>query len=331
MKEAIGAARAAARSSLDRIANDLLVLGLRAAIRFAEWLGVDRTLVVGRALGRAWPVLGLPRTRRVREQLASAFPDEAPEQRKRWQREVFGHLAQGLAELVLMSGRHRAAMLSHVEVIGLEHLERAVRESGGKGAVVIGPHLGNWELAAAALAGLGVPVSAVYRGLRQPALERALQRVRSGTPRTRGEIERGSPIEQIAMGRRAGVQFLRALEAGRSVLVLLDQHARRDEGMIVEFFGRPARTRFGPLKLADRVGAPVLMAFATRDGDRRHHRLTIHPPLQLERGAAEDEEVLRRNLQTVSAAIETEIRALPTQWIWTHRRWRAENERRASS
>ena len=36
---------------------------------------------------------------------------------------------------------------------------------------MIGPHLGNWEIGAAKLADLGLPVAAVYRGLRQPALE----------------------------------------------------------------------------------------------------------------------------------------------------------------
>ena len=331
MKAAGGGEHVEAGAWLERIANGLLVAVLRLAIRSAEGLGVERTLRCGRGFGRAWAALGLPRTRRVREQLVSAFPSQSPQERERLRNEVFAHLAQGLAELLLMSGRHREEMLARVEVIGLDHLERAVRESGGKGAVVIGPHLGNWELGAARLAALGVPVAAIYRGLRQPALERALQQVRSGTPPVRDEARRHDPIEQIAMGRRAGVQFLRALEAGRSVLVLLDQHARREEGMVVEFFGRPARTRFGPLKLADRVGAPVLMAFATRDADQRHHRLTIHAPLQLERGAAEDEEVLRRNLQKVTAAIETEIRARPAQWIWTHRRWRAEREQGAAT
>jgi len=330
MKGAGSAAQAGARSARDRIADGLLVLVLRGAIRLAEWLGIERTLRAGRAVGRVWPVLGLPRTHRVREQLASAFPAEDSEQRERWTREVFVHLAQGLAELLLMLGRHRATMLDRVEVVGLDHLEQAVREAGGTGAVVIGPHLGNWELGAARLAALGVPVSAIYRGLRQPALERALQAVRSGTPGARDDTLAGHPIEQIAMGRRAGVQFIRALQAGRSVLALLDQRARREEGMIVDFFGRPARTRFGPLKLADRVGAPVLIACATRNPDARHYTLTIHAPLQLERGAAEDEEVLRRNLQTVTAAIETEIRALPAQWIWTHRRWGADRERSAS-
>ena len=86
--------------------------------------------------------------------------------------------------------------------------------------------------------------------------------------------------------------------------------------------GRPASKRFGPLKLAARSGAPVLLAFARRDPDGRRHRLTIRPALQLESGASDDETVLQRNLQKATAEIEKEIRASPEQWIWTHRRWR---------
>jgi len=312
-------------SAFERIANGGLVLVLGGWIHLVELVGVSRTLRFGASFGRLWRALGGPRTRRVRAQLAVAFPEVDAEQRMQWEREVFAHLGQGLAELLLMLGRHRGEMLSSMKVIGLEHLERAIRESGGKGAVVIGPHLGNWELGAAKLAALGVPVSAVYRGLRQPALERAILQIRAGASRggkNPAADDGGEPIQQIAMGRRAGVQFIRALDAGRNVLVLLDQHARRDEGMLVNFFGRPANTRFGPLKLAARTGAPVLLAFARRDPDGRHHRLTFHPALQLEPGGSDDEDVLRRNRQRVTAEIEKEIRASPWQWIWTHRRWR---------
>ena len=316
-----------APSAFHRIVDGGLVLILGGWIRIAELAGVSRTLRFGAAFGRMWHALGGPRTRRVRVQLAAAFPEVDAEQRMQWERQVFAHLGQGLAELLLMLGRHRGEMLSSLEVIGLAHLETAVRESGGKGAVVIGPHLGNWELGAAKLAALGVPVSAIYRGLRQPALERAILQIRAGASRgglDPAAYDGGEPIQQIAMGRRAGVQFIRALDAGRNVLVLLDQHARRDEGMLVDFFGRPANTRFGPLKLAARTGAPVLLAFARRDPDGRHHRLTFHPALQLEPGGSDDEDVLRRNLQRVTAEIEKEIRATPGQWIWTHGRWRGQ-------
>lgn len=308
-----------------RIVNGVLVVLIGGCIRLAEIAGVERTLRFGAAFGRLWCALALARTRRVRAQLAAAFPEIDPDQRRRWEQEVFAHLGQGLSELLLMLGRHRKALLACVEVVGLEHLDRATREAGGKGAVVIGPHLGNWELGAAKLAALGVPVSAVYRGLRQPALERAMLQIRSGRdPGRPGPVDsgEGESIQQIVMGRRAGVKFVRALEAGRNVLVLLDQHARRDEGILVDFFGRPASTRFGPLKLAARTGAPVLLACARRDPDGRKHRLTFHPALQLEPGASDDENVLRRNLQRVTAEIEKEIRDSPGQWIWTHRRWR---------
>jgi KDO2-lipid IV(A) lauroyltransferase len=293
---------------------------LACAVGAAEALGVERALRWGYALGVIWRRLHLPRVTRVRAQLAAAFPEKSESARAKIERDVFCHLGQGVAELLLMSGRHRPVLLDRMEVEGLEHLERASREAGGIGAVVIGPHLGNWELGAAKLAELGVPVSAVYRGLPHPALERAVLRVRGGPGATQSQAE-GS-IQQIPMGRRAGVQFIRALGAGRNILALLDQHAGSAEGILVPFFGRPASTRFAPLKLADRAGAPVLCAFARRDPDGRQHRLTFHPALQLEQGASGDEEVLRRNLQTVTALLEREIRRTPGQWIWTHRRWR---------
>ena len=87
------------------------------------------------------------------------------------------------------------------------------------------------------------------------------------------------------------------------------------------FFGRPAPTRFAPLKLALRANAPVLIAFARRENDRRRHTLTIEPALPLERSAHDDDEALGRDLQRVTAAIEDAIRTAPDQWIWTHRRW----------
>lgn len=296
----------------------MLVALLRAAIALGDALGPDATAALGAGVGRAWHALRGPRTRRVREQLAAALPEAPVARRRAWEREVFAHLGRGLAELVLLSGRHRETLLDRMQVDGLEHLEAATRAAGGRGAILIGPHLGNWELGAAKLAALGVPVAAVYRGLRQPGLERAVRRVRAGE----GDAPEGG-IEQIAMGPRAGMRFVRALAKGRTILVLLDQRARAGEGIPVPFFGRSAPTRIGPLRLADRAKAPVLLAFARRDPDGRHHRLTIHPPLQLEPGASDDEAVLRRNLERVTAELENEIRATPGQWIWTHRRWRA--------
>ncbi len=311
-------------SLLERLSGGALVALLGLMIRLAEVAGIARTLRIGAAFGRFWRVVGGPRTRRVRAQLAAAFPEIDSTQRGRWEEEVFSHLGLGLGELVVMAGRHRKEMLSRVDVVGLEHLDRAVRQAAGKGAVVIAPHLGNWELYSLKLASLGVPMAVVYRSQRPAALERAVRRIRSGVDPARPVQALDEPVQQIALGHRAGVQFLRALGDGRNVFVLLDQHAGRDEGLLVSFFGRPASTRFGPLTLAERAGAPVLIAAGRRDADGIHHRVTFLPALQLEPGSPDDVNVLRRNLQRVTAEIEKEIRASPGQWIWTHRRWRGQ-------
>ena len=157
---------------------------------------------------------------------------------------------------------------------------------------------------------MGLPVAAVYRDPGRPALKRALLRVR------------GPAVAAIPMGPRAGVQFLRALEGGRTVLALLDQRARREESVSVTFFGREAATRVAPIKLAGRAGVPIVCGWAQRGSDRRRHRLTIQPALQPALSDSDDEKVLRQVLQQVTAELEQAIRATPEQWIWTHRRWR---------
>lgn len=293
--------------------RDQAVRGLLSALTFVfERVSIDRAVGLGALVGRMWYRLDGPRTRRVREQLGAALPEKSVSRREDWTRDVFIHLGRGLAELIVLRGRHRTSLLDRVEVDGLEHLEAAERLTPSGGILIVTAHFGNWELGCAKIAALGVSISVVYRGLRQPALDRAMLELRGAEPMA---------LEQIQMG-RAGLRMVRAFEAGRKVVVLLDQDARRDEGVFIRFFGQPASTRYGPIALATQRGVPIVPVFVRRDPDGRTHRFRIQPALQLEPGASDDEEVLRRNVQQISAVIEREIRACPGQWIWTHRRWR---------
>lgn len=282
-------------------------------------LSIDRATALGAVIGRLWFGLSAPRTRQVRQQLAMSFPEIDPPLRERWARDVFVHLGRGLAELILAQGRHRDALLDRVRIEGIENLEAARQRTRAGGVLVVTGHLGNWELGCAEVARRGLPVSVVYRDRAGSTLDTALLTVRGARTSRRWD---GTGAEGIPMDGRAGIRVSRALEEGRLVVVLLDQNARRHEGVFVSFFGRLACTRSGPLVLASLRGVPVVPAFMRRDPDGRGHRLRIDPALQLEPGASDDEEVLRRNLQQVTGAIEKEIRACPGQWIWTHRRWR---------
>jgi KDO2-lipid IV(A) lauroyltransferase len=285
-----------------------------------ERLSIERGLAVGAAVGRIWVRVGGPRTRRVRDALEAAYPALDRPARDRLVEGVFVHLARGVVELLLLRGRRREALLARVGLAGLEHLEAATRASPTGGVLVVTAHVGNWELACAKIAALGVPISVVHRDARGPApsaLKRALVELRERAGREVG----GVPVEQIPMG-RAGRRVGRALAAGRKVLVLLDQDAHREPGVFVDFFGRPAATRTGPIALAAARGVPVVPAFVHRSPDALGHRIEIGPALEIEADAARDEAALRRSVQRATAAIEASIRQAPEQWIWTHRRWR---------
>jgi len=95
----------------------------------------------------------------------------------------------------------------------------------------------------------------------------------------------------------------------------------------VPFFGRLASTRSGPIRIAMRLGVPVLPVFMGRQRDGRSHVVRVEEPLDLVRGAeaeADPEAAIVENVARATRCIEDAIRDAPEQWVWTHRRWRTQ-------
>jgi KDO2-lipid IV(A) lauroyltransferase len=312
----VGQLRASASSALGARLVEILLAALTVC---ANRLSIDRVVAIGASVGRGWVRLRLARTARVRAQLAEAFPELSEQRLDRVSLGVFEHFGRSLAELIALRGQHRETLLGRVEVEGLEHFVAAEAASQGKGALIVSAHYGNWELGGLRVATLGIPLAAVFRGLSHPVLDAALLSIRSGAGSAPADYE------QIRTG-RAGIALVRALKAGRKVVVLLDQNAPRDEGVFVSFFGRPACVRTGPLKLAIRAGAPILVACSRRNSTGRGHRLRIHAPVWVPLDSGTGPDAVRSCAEKVTALIEAEIREDPTQWIWTHRRWRTQPE-----
>lgn len=278
----------------------------------ANRISLDRVGAVGAALGRAWANWGAPRVERVESQLRAAFPEASPSTIEDWTRAVFEHYGRSLAEVIALRGRHRVALLDHVEIEGLEHLRdaEALTESGG--VLVATAHYGNWELAGIRMAREGESLAAVFRGIDNAVLDAALLEVR-----TRDVAETGG-YEQLRRG-HAGVGVVRAFSAGRKVFVLLDQNARNDESAEVRFFGRPAQVRRGAVRLAVERGVPIVPARIRRDARTGEHEIRIEQALRADATGGEAEE--DRLLAELMARIEAWVREDPTQWIWAHRLW----------
>jgi KDO2-lipid IV(A) lauroyltransferase len=285
----------AAWKAVIRAAIYLVVRPLLEAIR---WPPPDAAAAIGARLGglAAWL---LPwEAAKVRRNLARAFPELEPPAVAALARETFCRLGAALAEYASLTWRGPEALRLRTAVDGLGLIEEAQRR--GRGAVVLTGHLGNWEMAAAAVALRAAPFAVIARALYDSRLSRLAARWRavSGT-RTFDTSEVRSVLAH--------------LEAGGVLGVLADQGSRRFASLPVPWFGAPATSPVGPVKLASRTGASLLMGFVRRHGGV--HRVTLEP---LGDGSADPATVLAR----FNARLEALVRERPADWPWMHDRWR---------
>lgn len=275
--------------------------------RAAEAVGAGLGTVLHRVVGLRRDV--------VERQLRASFPSR-PET---WIQSVsagcYGHFGRELAALARMS-RLRPARL--VERTADARESRATWEEatgGGSGGIMVGGHLGNWELAGALLSALGIPVAAVVRSQSNRRVDRRLTRLR-----------RSLGIEPVPMA-RAGRRLGEALDEGRAVALVADQDAG-SQGVFVPFLGRPASTFRGPARLAMRHDVPLLFGAYVREGEG--YRLVlerVRPAGTSGRereasGADREEDAEVRLTRAWVARLEEGVRRRPEQYFWFHRRWK---------
>ncbi|HLF56148.1 MAG TPA: lysophospholipid acyltransferase family protein, partial [Thermoanaerobaculia bacterium] len=271
-------------------------------------LGWPDAQAFGRAVGRlAWRLPGRDKERSL-EHLAIAFPEKSAAERQRLAHAAFRHFGTSLAECLWLGEHGPGEVARHVRVEGWAEIERA--RAARRPILILSAHCGNWELIHASLNPRGLGLTPVARGLDDPVLGQSLLdfRARMGTP----TIVRGEP--------GAARDLLRALRSPHSALGILIDQDTDVEGVFVDFFGRPAWTPVGAAELALRFGASVLPTFDERLADGSH-LVTIHPELELPSDPV-------AATQRMTAAIEAQIRRVPEQWVWMHRRWRRRPENR---
>lgn len=169
-----------------------------------------------------------------------------------------------------------------------------------RGAVLVGPHVGNFDLAAQWITAQGVEMQAL--SLAEPTTG---NRIQNWLRRRRGIIV--TPIGVSAL--RLAVARLRK---GGVVLTGVDRPVAPDDEP-VPLFGTPARLPDGHVRLAMQANVPVLVASCTLEPDGCW-MLHVAPPLEMER-TGDREGDIRRNVRRVLAVVEDLIRMAPDQWL----------------
>ena len=234
---------------------------------------------------------------RASRNLAFAIPDLGRAKQRRILAGMWHNFGRVIGEFPHV---HRMVGLDRIEFEGLENL----RNLKG-GAILVGAHIGNWELGPYAALGEGHKVAAIYRPLNNPLLASILERRQANYG---GDIYR--------KGREAALGMVSTLRKGQVICLLIDQQLR--EGMAVPFFGHPAQTSISHVKLAIRKRVP-LMYMQTRRLSGSRFRVTISTPIDLP--AKDDTTTVLAVATQINNRLEDWIRETPEQWFWPHRRW----------
>jgi Kdo2-lipid IVA lauroyltransferase/acyltransferase len=261
--------------------------------------------------GAAMRLIGpLRREHRVgRANLMAAFPDKTPAEIERILGGVWDNLGRFAAEIAhldrICSGdRQRRNYVDYSQ----EQIDRFVRiKNSGKPALVFTAHLANWELPAVIAAAEGIDSVILYRRPNLGAIADAVIALRGSLM---GELVPSSLSAPVALAR--------ALENGRHVGMLVDQHYGK--GVEVTFFGR--RCRANPLiaMLARQIDCPIYgVRVIRRPGNRFAAEISDEViPLRDAEGRLD----VAATMQAITTVVEGWVREHPEQWLWVHRRWR---------
>lgn len=261
---------------------------------------------LGAALGTLAFHLDRRRRRIADDNLRHAFPERSAAERRALLRACFRHFGSVFLDALSSLREELADLCERTTVVGLEHLLAA--EARGKGVIVLGAHLGNWEIVPPTVVRAVGPIAAVGRPPDNPHLAKVVERLRTR-------------FGNRALGKRGAVRdMFRELKSGGRVGLLLDQRVRAEEAIAVPFFGRAAWTSPIVARLAAKTGAAVVPVFG-EPLPRGRYRVEFLPALVAD-GVESDQATLdftRRCLEIAERA----IRAAPEQWLWLHDRWKA--------
>lgn len=239
------------------------------------------------------------------ENLAAAFPHEAPEKHHQTLRALWQNLGFVAGEFA-----HIKSLLSSPKRFTYENshiVDTLVQEK--RGAIFVGAHWGNWEVSHAYFIQNDIPIALIARHHKNPLIEWLLLKDRTG------------PTVSMLSRTAAGTKKLISLvQQGTFIGALVDQYAR--DGTFLPFFNRPASTTLALARLARKHNIPLVPSQVIRKGTSSTFTIRFHPPL--EPSAFSTNAAM---MTEVNATLESGIRENPAQWLWLHKRWKTKGRR----
>lgn len=176
-----------------------------------------------------------------------------------------------------------------------------------QGLIFATGHLGVWDVSGYAAGLLGLPLVSVFRPSPLPALNRLIERLRTGSGQT--VVARKNVLRTL----------LRTLADKQAVGILADGGGKHS-AVEAPFLGTSSRTVASPALLHLATGAPIAVVAVHRLG-RMRYRLRVFDVIENASTGDRDADMLAITAR-INRGLTQGIAEAPEQWFWQSRRFR---------
>lgn len=269
-----------------------------------HWLPLPVQSGLGHALG--WLLFRLARERRhiALRNLELCMPELSREQRERLALAHFGWLGRSLIERAVLWWAPAWRLKRLIQVDGDLLLAERLKD---RAVMWLAPHFMGLDVAGAAILLFQKrPGASIYQAQSNPVFDAAMRRGRVRF----GDVEIFPRSDSVK-------PLLRAVRSGRGFFNLPDMDFGEKDAAFVPFFGVEAATLMAPSRLAkmmDMVVQPVIAEMLPWGRGWRVHFMDPLPNFPTDDALADTAYMNRW--------IEGEIRKMPAQYLWVHKRFK---------
>jgi KDO2-lipid IV(A) lauroyltransferase len=290
-------------------------LAVRLLVCILQTLRMETCAVLARRAARLCTDVFRLRADVLAENLAIAYPNWTPAERRTATLRMWEHLFLFVAEVVQSPRKIRVTNYRRY-VTFREEADFARVMYDDRPTIFLTAHFGAFEMLGYFAGMVGIPSYTIVRTLDNPYLEAFLARFRGATG------------QHLIAKEGASDRIGEVLRQGHLLGILADQYAG-SKGSWVTFFGKPASTHKAVALLALTEGARLVIATVRRDNRPMHYVQTFHAEFD-PRSAAPEAMNPTGITQWFTDQFERFIREEPSQYWWLHRRWKDNRKKRAS-
>ncbi len=231
--------------------------------------------------------------------LTIAFPNYNFKQRKQIIQNMWFNYGCIFAEYIFIKNIKNSKNIIVENQNTLEELKKT-----SDPVIFVSGHFNNFELMAMHINNSGINLSAIYRPLNNMFLNPIMEKIR----------KKHICEKQIKKGITGTKELLKNFKNGSSIALMIDQ--RVSEGIKVKFFGQEASTTTIPAQFVKKFNTKIVPIYIERE-NINEFKLKIYKPI----GFKESDTIEMITIK-LNEVLEKMIIKNPSQWIWTHNRWK---------